>query len=482
MTMSLAKDYFSRMAAMASTVRLRPFDISTAGGRARERVRRASLTTLTSGVAQIVSNLTPLVTFPLALNYLGAERFGMWQTIGAVLGMMTFADFGLGNGLLTTVAAAAGKEDHNSARRLVATAFYTLASFALIMLLVFMALWPFIDWPKFFNVASPLAKNEASVAMLVCAMCFALALPFSVVQKVQSGYQEGFQTNLWQCMGAVATLGFVVAAVYARVSLPLLVGGLMGIPILITGLNGYFYFKYQRTWLCPSLKGFDPETARALLGTGISFLFISVLAAVGIYSDNIVTAQVLGAEAVTQLSVPTRMAMPISALAMMVFMPIWSANTEAMSRGDIAWVRTTLRRLRFIGVALTAVGGIAFVICCPWVLHMMVGDRVIPHYTLLAGLATWGIAMSLAGPGFMVLNAAKVLRPQILMYLLFTLTSITAKIILISRFGIDVIPWITACLYVVFILIPLHFMVNRTLNELETRSDESLTRRAFLPA
>lgn len=480
--MSILKDCRSKVDVMVSTIRFRPFDLSTAEGRARERMRRASLTTLSSGVAQVVSNLTPLVTFPLALNYLGVERFGMWQTIASVVGMMAFADLGLGNGLLTAVAGAAGRDDTQSANRLVATAFFTLAGLASLLLLIFFALWPFVDWPKVFNVVSPLAKSEASPAMMACAVCFALALPLGIVQKVQSGYQEGFHTNLWQCVGAMAALGFVVAAVYAKVSLAILVFGLMGIPVFITGLNGFIYFWYQRKWLRPSWKGFDQRTARALLGTGFSYFFISILMAIGIYSDNIITAQVLGAEAVTQLSVPTRMAMPLSALAMMVFMPIWSANTEAMARGDIVWVRITLRRLRFFAVAITSAGGIGYVLCCPWVLHLMVGDRVIPHPTLLVGLAAWVLMIAVAGPGFMVLNAAKVLRPQILMYLIFTLSSITAKILLTARYGIDVIPWITVCLYAVFILIPLNMVVNRTLNDFEATKLHNSLKQAELPA
>jgi O-antigen/teichoic acid export membrane protein len=411
--------------------------------------------------------LTPLVTMPLALNYLGDERYGMWQTIGSVVGMMAFADLGLGNGLLTTIAAAAGREDTKSANRLVSSAFFTLAGVAGGLLLAFFALSPLVDWPRFFNVASPLAKSEAPSAMAACAACFAIALPLGIVQKVQAGYQEGFRSNVWQCFGSVAALGFLVAAVNARVSLAILVLGLMGTPILLTGLNGVTYCWFQRPWLRPSWSGVDRPTAFSLLRTGSCFLSISVLMAIGLSSDNIVTAQVLGAEAVTHLAVPARMASPLAALAMMIYLPMWGANAEAIARGDIAWVKATFRRLRLFALLLTAVGGFVYVLCCPWVLRLMIGDRVAPHLVLLLGLGASGVSLAVAGPGFMVLNAAGVLRPQILMYLVFTVASIVAKVFLTARFGIDVIPWVTVCLYATFILLPLNVLINRTLKGLE---------------
>ena len=41
-----------------------------------------------------------LISVPLTLGYLGPERFGLWMTVAAVIAMLGFADFGLGNGIL----------------------------------------------------------------------------------------------------------------------------------------------------------------------------------------------------------------------------------------------------------------------------------------------------------------------------------------------------------------------------------------------
>lgn len=79
--------------------------------RGSERNRRAALTGVAATVARFVQISTSLITVPLTLRYLGNERFGLWMTISSVLAMAAFADFGIGNGVLNTVAKAFGRDD-----------------------------------------------------------------------------------------------------------------------------------------------------------------------------------------------------------------------------------------------------------------------------------------------------------------------------------------------------------------------------------
>ena len=90
-------------------VSLRPFELDTEEGRGRERYRRAALTAIASGGARLISLATVVVSVPLTLGHLGPERYGALVTITALAGMLIFADFGLGNGLMNLVASASGR-------------------------------------------------------------------------------------------------------------------------------------------------------------------------------------------------------------------------------------------------------------------------------------------------------------------------------------------------------------------------------------
>jgi hypothetical protein len=84
----------------ASMIRLTPFDTNTEEGRSNERLRRVTLTALTSAFAQGISIIAMLVSTPLVFKYLGSERYGLWLAISSLVVVIGFADLGMGNGLL----------------------------------------------------------------------------------------------------------------------------------------------------------------------------------------------------------------------------------------------------------------------------------------------------------------------------------------------------------------------------------------------
>ena len=66
----------ARLRAAWALVRLRPFDVATPEGQSQERYRRAALTALAALASKGLTMLTLLVSVPLTMGYLGAERFG----------------------------------------------------------------------------------------------------------------------------------------------------------------------------------------------------------------------------------------------------------------------------------------------------------------------------------------------------------------------------------------------------------------------
>src|SRR3984957_323827 len=110
---------------------------TTLDSRGAERNRRAFLTGGAATLARVVQVGTSLVTVPLTLKYLGNERFGLWMTISSVLAMAAFADFGVGNGVLNTVAKAYGKDDVEGIRKAVSSGFAVLNLIAASLLLLF---------------------------------------------------------------------------------------------------------------------------------------------------------------------------------------------------------------------------------------------------------------------------------------------------------------------------------------------------------
>ncbi|MDQ3013711.1 MAG: hypothetical protein M3X11_23770, partial [Acidobacteriota bacterium] len=184
-------------------LRLAPFDASTEEGRSQERYRRVLLSAGASITAKAITAATTLISIPLTVNYLGTERYGMWMTISSVIAMLAFADLGMGNGLVNSIAEAHGRDDRAAACRYVSSGFFMLLGVAVGIVLLFSMAYGLMPWPRVFNVTSELAMREAGPALAVFVLCFAANIPLGVVERVQLGYQEGFVSSVWQSAGSL---------------------------------------------------------------------------------------------------------------------------------------------------------------------------------------------------------------------------------------------------------------------------------------
>src|SRR5215212_9575193 len=202
----------TRLRGYVSLLRLRPFDTTTEGGRANERHRRIVLSAAASLGAKAVYSLCMFVYVPLALNYLGNERYGLWQTMTALIGLLAISDLGMGNGMISQLAATQGKEDRNEARQIVSSAMFITTFVAICLGAVFAMIYPLVDWASLFKAQSALAIAESGPALAWCIALFLVGLPFNIVQATHLGYQEGFVPNLVQAgMSVLGLAGIFVS-------------------------------------------------------------------------------------------------------------------------------------------------------------------------------------------------------------------------------------------------------------------------------
>jgi Polysaccharide biosynthesis protein len=128
-------------------------DANDARERTHRRGKHIKFTIFTGLMARASSMLVTIISVPLALSYLGNERFGLWMTATSVVSMLAFADFGIGNGLLSAVAEASGRDDLEAIRRYISSGFAILIAIAVCMLLLFFSTaYPLVDWAHVFNV------------------------------------------------------------------------------------------------------------------------------------------------------------------------------------------------------------------------------------------------------------------------------------------------------------------------------------------
>src|SRR5262249_52404727 len=146
---------------------------------------------------------------------------------------------------------------------------------------------------------------------------------------------------------------------------------------------------------------------------------------------------------------------------------------EAIARGDMGWVRRTLKtsiiaaEMVVLPLALT---GLFF---GDDLARLWFQQPIALGFGLLAGLALWAVLEG-AGSGLaMFLNGASIVRIQVCLSVIFAATAIVVRIVLANQFGIAGIIWGTIVAYFAVMLVPLGWIIPRQMRKLGNRQREN---------
>ena len=442
----------------------RAHDVSNPRGRAKERFRRAALTsgaTLAAKGAQIAAGL---ISVPLTLHYLGAERYGLWMMISSASMMLRYADFGMGNGLINAVSHAHGAGDERLARASTSSAFFMLAGVAVAILFLMATIYPFVNWPAVFNVKSAVARAEAGPALAIFALCTLASMPLGLVQRVQFGYQEGYASNLWLVAGSILGLAGVIAVIRFRGGLIWLVLALAGGPLLSTALNHWVQFGWMRPWLRPAFGYFKRSLASSLARAGGTFFGIQMFTTLLAPFDNILIGHVLGPATVAQYSVVQKLATLAYMIPVVIAQPLWPAYGEALSKGDVDWVRSTFRKA--VVFSALASSGIAagLIVFGRQLVLLWVGRAIMVPLSTLVPLVILMVMTAIADAGACLLYSANAARYALGSIAAYSIVGLAAKVWLLGRFGVPGLAWAAALTCLLFYAVPNVLLARRVVS------------------
>ncbi|MDR6904804.1 O-antigen/teichoic acid export membrane protein [Agromyces sp. 3263] len=425
---------------------------SGAGDEPEARGRRSrglSLGILTGVGSRALVLLAPILTIPVTLGYLGTELFGFWMVVSSISGLAAFADFGLGNGLLTKLPPLIAAGDGVHARAVTSTAYAVLSCVAgLAFALGWVAAYT-VDWGGLFRSSVP--EEMLSLTTGLCLSAFAVSLPLSLVQRVQYAYQQAWVSNLWQVAGAITTIAGVYIAVGVGAD-PLLV---IAIGVLVNPaamlLNSVWYY-----WAHPDRR---PAVARAsrsevggLVRLGGAFFAISVVTSLALNADALIVALRTDLEAVSTFAVVARLFSVLGLLITFTALPLWPANGDALARGDTQWVRRTTRLMSLIVSIAVGLGGFALVMLSDWIMGIWLGGALVVPPALSIGFVIWSVLLAIASPMFSVQNSVGVLRYQLIAWPIYLALSVPLKLLTVPVLGLPGIPLVSTVCYALLLL------------------------------
>lgn len=428
-------------------------DLSTPQGKSDERYRRIILTGGSAAIVKIFSVIINLITIPLTVNYLGAERYGLWMTISSILALMSFADLGLGNGLLNAISRANGKGSIVEARIAVSSTFFMLLGISILLLLTFITVYSFISWDRVFNVVTPIAIAESGPTMMVLIFSFLINMPLGVIQRIQNGYQEGYKNQIWLIAGSLLSFFGLLISIYFEAGLPWLVLSFSCGQIISTIANGLYMFSRKRKEIAPKFSFFEFNVSKKLIKMGLVFFTLGLFTLIGNSSDNIILAHTLGAKSVAGYEIVKKIFM-VSMLTQFVIEPLWPAFGEAIEKGDYSWAKKTLTKALLYSLCISSIITLPLMLFGRQIISFWLGEEFIPSWSLLIGFYFFTFLANYGGVISAFLNSGELIAKQTIMIGLGATASIILKFYLATLMGPAGIIWATIIGYSLFYVWP----------------------------
>ncbi len=339
---------------------------------------------------KVVSVLIGLLYVPLLIDYLDVERYGVWITLTSIVGWFTFFDAGLGNGLRNKLTEALAYDNQKLAQEYVSTT-YALISIAFIsVLLIFYCINPFLNWNIILN-SENIPKEELSLLALIVFTFFFLRFIFQIIGVILMAIQKPAINNIFGPIGNLISLSIIyLLIITAKKSIVLLGFVISFTPLLVLVLASFILFNGQLRDLKPSLNRINMNHAKSLFGLGMKFFLLQISAIVMFSLSNIIIIQVLNPEQVALYNISYKYFLIPIMLFSIIMTPIWSAVTDAFTRNDSNWLKSTMKTLNRISIVFV-IGIIVMLLFSKQIYNTWLGDRVDIPLELSMSMALFAI-------------------------------------------------------------------------------------------
>lgn len=380
-----------------------------------------------------LSMLLSYLYIPVALAYLGDEKYGVWATVLSVLSWISLFDIGIGNGLRNKLAENLKNYDSLKTRKYVSSAYIMLTIIVMILMIVTVALFSLINWKSFFKVEANFSDN-LTIVMNISIICMCVSFVMEICKSVYLALQKNHITNLMGLVQQALMLSSVVVLKKYTNGNLVFVAIAYGISNLVVEL--FFtlkLFKYNRDFI-PRVKYFSREEAKDTTGLGIQFFIIQIAAMILYATDNIIITQICGAVQVTPYTTANKLFSMITAVFSIMIAPYWSAITVRKVDGDIGGIKKAEKKmLRLWGMA--TIGCIFLIIVFKPVVHiwlqrdMTFQQGLIPLMAVYAIVYMWNAVYSQIG------NGLSLMKVSVIIAIIQSIVNVIASIFLGSILG-----------------------------------------------
>lgn len=326
---------------------------------------------------------------PMTLGYLNPYEYGIWLTLNSVLSWVYLLDIGLGNGLRNKLAEARAKGDMQLGKIYVSTTFFFMTLIIVVFYGLFLIGQNFLDWYSILNVDPAKVDNLGSIVTVVMAF-FCLSFVFKLIGNVYMAWQLPAMNDLLAFVGSLISL--IIIFILTKTSSGSLFDVAMtfsAVPAVVYAIAIPISFVYLKE-ISPSIKAIKLRHFSPLISVGFKFLLIQVACLILFMTSNLIISRLFGPQEVTPFNIANKLFSAITMAFTIIITPYWSAVTDAYTKGEMDWIRRSVRKLRIIW-GLFALAGALIVAVSPFIYKVWIGEDV--HISLLLSILCCAYAL-----------------------------------------------------------------------------------------
>lgn len=346
------------------------------------RTQKYKTNTLIMLLCQFLSMASSFIMVPLVMGYLGVDNYGIWLTLWGLIEWCNVFDVGLGHGLRNKYAEAKAIRDIDSARKYVSTTFFVLLLIGATLFIAFFISAKLLNWSNILNAPSNFKTDLQTLVMFIGGF-FCVKFVANIVNIILTADQNpGISSIITLVSNLLALVGVYILTEHTKPSILLLgvcVTGLQLLPILVAAI---LLFAGRYKVFIPRFSQFRYSYIKDIFTLGIQFFVIQITAMLLFAFNNIIISHTCGNGEVTEFNIAYKYMNILYIVFLTLITPLWSASTEAYSRGDLEWIYKTFKKVNSIWILMT-LGGVLMIVASPLVYTIWIKNSIEPNYLLL---------------------------------------------------------------------------------------------------
>jgi len=431
------------------------------------RGRSIANTAAWSLVAKMASAANLFVAVPFVLRDLGPMEFGAWVTLVSLVYFAGFLDFGFGNGTMNLVAAAHARGATGEVAIILREGRRTLAKVAAWLALAVLLALPLVPWYRLLGLPAEMA-GHCRLAAAAVLFSIVVAVPLNLANRVQLGLGRGERAFRWQAAGQLFALISVVVLALAGGSLPELTMAAVGAPLLASACNTIALRRDPALQVPASLPR-QVDIAARIHREGLLFFVMQLAAALAFSADLPLISALRDPTQAGVYAIAQRLFSIIPLSLSLVWAPLWPAYRHALATGHQAWATRTLRHSMVTAVCIAGCVGSLIVIGFDWITGFWVHRALAVATPMLVGFAIWSVLEAAGTALATFLNAASVMRYQVITASIFAILCLACKVWTIPNLGVEWLPWVTAATWSITNALPILWFRKRIMTDIFAR-------------